>query len=320
MTLESPVWIQSGSFPSRMDRLLIDTLITAGVSDGRADPVSVLPASSALHVTPNATTLAVDVAPGVGVINGTDQTNQGKYVCRSTAIQTVTINPRPPAGQSRLDLIYAQVVDTSAGISGTDGWTIAAVPGVPSGSAPQLPATPASSIRLGQVSVVSGAATTFAASDVTDLRVRALSRTGAIPRQFNAQQVTPAGGGLMSAPAGTWSNIPGCEIQALTTYTPNVGVLVTGVCRADGTNTALSRITALVGLGPTIQAQTPNAMHNANVNTSSYPSGVLVLPTPGPYWVRMEINPTSGGAALNVQGAPFTGFSASWSDIAGPTG
>ncbi|HEY2300783.1 MAG TPA: hypothetical protein VGH66_02765 [Acidimicrobiales bacterium] len=319
MTLETPVWIQSGSFPSRMDRLLVDTVMGAGVLDGRPDPVTVLPASTALKVAPNASTLAVDVSAGVGVIAGTDQTNQGKYVCRSTATQTVTINPRPASGQSRLDLIYAQVVDTSAGISGTDGWSLGVVTGTPSGSAPQLPAVPASAIRLAQVSVVAGTATTFAPSDITDLRVRALSRLSPIPKQFNC--VGAFASGAVVAAAGSDTAIPGAELQNLVTYTPNVPVLCTGVCRADGTNTALTKIVALVGLGPTQQGTTANAMHIAvAAGASSYPSGVIVLPTPGSYWLRLQVAPTAGGGNLAVQASPFTGITLSWWDIAGPTG
>lgn len=181
MALETPIWIQSGSFSSLADRTLIDTAFTAGVLDAQTAPtVNPPPGSTDLHVAPNATTLSVDVAAGSCVIAGSDQTRQGKYVCRNNAVTTVAIAPRPASGLTRLDLIYAQVVDTSTGIGGTDGWYVKAATGVPSGSAPALPALPTSSIPLAQVNVAAGTNATFATGDITDLRVRARSR---VPKQ-----------------------------------------------------------------------------------------------------------------------------------------
>jgi hypothetical protein len=181
MALETPLWIQSGSFSSLADRTLIDTAWTAGVLDAQAAPtVNPPPGSTDLKVAPNATVLAVDVAAGSAIIAGGDQTRQGKYVCRNNAVTTVAIAPRPATGLSRLDLVYAQVVDTSAGIGGTDGWYIQAATGVPSGSSPALPALPVSSIPLAQVNVAAGTNATFATTDITDLRVRARSR---LPKQ-----------------------------------------------------------------------------------------------------------------------------------------
>lgn len=183
MALEVPVWVQRGDFPSHLDRLLVDTLFDVGVLDAQTAPaVNPPPASFDLRVVPNASRLAVDVAPGVAVIAGSDQTRQGKYVCRSTAVETVDLDPRPSTGLTRRDLVFARVRDSSSGIDippGSDGWVVDKVTGVPSGSSPQVPATPTSAIALAYAVVAAGADVTLAPGDVVDLRRRARMRAPA---------------------------------------------------------------------------------------------------------------------------------------------
>jgi hypothetical protein len=324
MTLEAPLWIQLGTFASQNDRLLIDTLLAAGVLDGRADPVTVLPASGDLAATPNASSLAVDVAPGVCVVTGTDQTRQGKYVCRSTAIQTVALSPRPAAGQSRIDVIFAQVLDSSSGIvitPGTDGWIIDKVTGVPSGSSPAVPAAPTSSLILAQALVASTGGGTLLPGDITDRRVRALSRNSPIAKQWRAT-TAPATVDDFFAQAGLRS-IPGAQIP-IVTYTPNVPVTFhahVGVA-AIALNHAVAFTVELLQNGVTSVWSGPQSaaivVTSAGLTAEGHFTYTYTIPAPGSYTARIV------GQAYQSQNvttkAAGSWLTAQWSDIAGPTG
>jgi hypothetical protein len=210
MTLETPVWLQQGSFPAYQDRLLISALVNPGIPDGPADPVPVPPVVGDLAVTPDATTLSVDVAPGVCFINGTDQTRQGVYACRNTASVNVPLAARPASGLVRTDLVYAQVVDTSTGITGTDGWVIAAATGVPAGSNPVTPTLPNSALVLARVNVNAAGGGTFVAGDITDLRARATSGLHApLPILVGTTPFTANSGVVGPTPTA----IPGFSLQ-----------------------------------------------------------------------------------------------------------
>jgi hypothetical protein len=195
MTLETPVWLQQGSFSSYADRTALDAMFEPGVLDAQTAPVQVAPASTDLAVTPNATTLSVDVAPGVAVIAGTDQTRQGKYVVRNTATVNVPITARPAAGQSRIDVVYAKVRDTSTGVGANDDWILGVQTGVPSGS-PVVPALPSSSLALAQVTVAGGAGPpNLSAGNIVDARMRLRTRghgQGFAPVQLTASAPSAA--------------------------------------------------------------------------------------------------------------------------------
>lgn len=170
MALEVPLWIQNGKFPSYSDRTLISTLLSPGIPE-RPITASIPPTVGDLRATLlTSAPPVINVAAGTVVINGTDQTRQGEYVCRSTTDVQVNLDARPASG-SRQDLIFARVIDTSAGVTGTDGWVIDKVSGVAAASNPTVPANPSSSESLASVLVPSGAG----AITITDLRRRALS-------------------------------------------------------------------------------------------------------------------------------------------------
>ena len=317
MTLEAPLWIQLGSFASQNDRLLIDTLTTDGVLDGRADPVTVLPASPDLACTPNIATLSVDVAAGVAVITGTDQTRQGKYVCRSTATTTVALDPRPAGGQTRIDIIYAQVLDSSSGIvitPGTDGWVIGKVTGVPSGSSPTVPNPPTSSLVLAQVNVTAAGGGTLTDGDITDRRHRALSRGAPIAKQLKTQTVAMSGANDFFSSAGPRA-VPNADIF-FTTYTPNVPLVMAGAVRIGAEATAWIHFQILVGTGPTVLYESNESFMIAPGSSGSMQHTFVVV-APGSYWLHMIGN--TGAANVTVVGG-WAWTSATWFDIAGPTG
>jgi hypothetical protein len=211
VTLETPLWIQQGSFSSYLDRLALDTMFEPGVLDAQTPPVQVAPASTDLQCSANGTTLSVDVAPGVAVIAGTDQTRQGKYVVRNTAAVNIPLTARPAAGQSRIDVIYAKVRDTSTGVGTADDWIIGVQTGVPAGS-PLPPALPSSSLALANVTVVGGAGPpTLSPSNVVDARMRLRTRSpdqGFTPRLLTFPPASPVSivgpTGLITCPIGPY--------------------------------------------------------------------------------------------------------------------
>ena len=324
MTLEAPLWIQLGTFASQNDRLLIDTLLADGVSDGRADPVAVLPASGDLACAANGSTLSVDVAPGVAVITGTDQTRQGKYVCRSTATQNVPLSPRPAGGQTRIDVIYAQVLDSSSGIvitPGTDGWVLGVVAGTPSGSTPTVPAAPTSSLVLAQVNVASAGGTTLAASDITDRRHRALSKTSPIGKVWHAVTAPATADDYFDPPGGR--SIPGAVIT-VNTYTPNVTVTLAAHVEVSAAQLndacgfwgqVLIGTSSILWSGPQSAGITVN---NSSLIAAGHYSYTYTIAAPGYYTVRI-VGQTYQARNVTTRGAN-SWLTCQWSDIAGPNG
>lgn len=138
-------WLQNVDYPARIDRVLYDNLWEQGVIG-----------ASSFAVTQRGTpSMAVDVAAGVAVITGTDQSFQGKYLARSeTATTNLTIAAAPGSG-TRYDIVIVQVRDTNAGGPAGDDARVFVVQGTASAN-PVDPTIPTSSIPLARVRVPSG--------------------------------------------------------------------------------------------------------------------------------------------------------------------
>lgn len=177
-------WLQNVDYPARIDRVLYDNLWEQGVIGASSFAVTALGTPA----------MAVDVAAGVAVITGTDQSFQGKYLARSESVTTgVTIAAAPGSG-TRYDIVVVQVRDTNAGGPAGDDARIYVVQGTASAT-PVDPTLPTSSIPLARVRVPSGTGSITNAL-IDNLRVEA--------RVVGA---TPPSGSLMayagaSAPAG----------------------------------------------------------------------------------------------------------------------
>jgi hypothetical protein len=237
VALDTPLWIQQGQFSSQLDRLLISTIMRPGIPDNPDDPNPVLPTVNDLRCTPNPGRLAIDVAAGTVVIAGTDQVRQGNYVCRSTAVESIDLDPRPASGQSRRDLIYAQVQDSSAGVEGIDGWLISRVTGVPTGATPIVPAVPPSGFALANVLVTASGGATVTQGEITDTRRR--STTSVRERQTGIVSAV-ASIGTSGSVGNTPLAIPGmqcsftalagrsyvCKLRALIQRQSNAGQMV----------------------------------------------------------------------------------------------
>jgi len=165
-----PLWLQNLTYPARWDRIVFDNIWSAGTLG-----------TAALQVTQSTVpAMTVQVAAGVAVITGTDQSFQGKYLVREEAATTgVAIGAAPGSGQ-RNDIVGIRVRDPNAtGPAGNDA-VITVVAGTPSAS-PVDPTLPSSFLSLARVRVPAGTASITNAL-IDDLRVpAALTHPNTVP-------------------------------------------------------------------------------------------------------------------------------------------
>ncbi len=153
--------------------------VTPGIG-ARARGHGVL-SSVAMAVTPNGTpNNHVFVAPGLASVRGTQNNDQGPYICPLSASFDITV-PAAHATLDRKDLIVAQVKDGEfAAFTGQAVWTPELVAGTAAGS-PVDPTVPEDCLVLARLLVrdsTEAGGTIIRAQDITDLRVQA--RVGGI--------------------------------------------------------------------------------------------------------------------------------------------
>jgi hypothetical protein len=140
--------MQEGTYPAQLDRLFITDALGTGPC--------LLSGTGAWLVAQRAagTNMSVDVAAGRGLVAGGDIPNQGSYICWSDAVENVPLQPAPGAGQSRIDLIIAQVRDDWVVGGGNSDFVFASVTGTPATTGSQVaPNPPNSSMVLARVLV-----------------------------------------------------------------------------------------------------------------------------------------------------------------------
>lgn len=153
------LWLQEVDYPARIDRTVFDNIWTEGILG-----------ASSLAVSQSApTAMTVQVAAGVAVIQGDDQTAQGKYLVREILPTTGVAIAAAPGSGSRYDLVVLKVRDTNAGGPAGDDSVIQVVTGTPSPS-PVDPAIPPSALVLARVRVPAGTGVITNAL-IDDLRV-----------------------------------------------------------------------------------------------------------------------------------------------------
>jgi hypothetical protein len=160
-----PLWSQGLSYPAQLDRYLLGALWPGGGVLGGA-------------VTAVANTMNMSIAPGSAGVPL--QAGQGTALCHWDAAELVTLDAAPPTGQSRVDLIVAQVRDAAVDggpnndfvfvvIGGTPATLAETRPGdqddddatppaTPEQQAATPPALPPNCYPLAQVTVPGGAA------------------------------------------------------------------------------------------------------------------------------------------------------------------
>lgn len=144
MTQLNPNWIQASTYSARLDRQVIKASWSEGVLSG-------------MKVSQRASggpAMFVDIAVGVAVIYGDDQTDQGAYLATITALETVGI-AAAPGSNSRKDLVYLRINDPNAGGPAGSNSAIGVVTGTAAPS-PVVPALPTSALPLAVVTVSVG--------------------------------------------------------------------------------------------------------------------------------------------------------------------
>jgi len=172
VALETPIWLQGGTYSARQDRSLLDAVF---VQEGVFDP-----AGSGLFVSQRAAGAndSVDVAAGAAIVTGDDESDQGKYYVRNTAVVNVAFTPAPGADE-RIDLLVLQVNDPTAGGAAGDNATFEVIEGAAAGTA-VAPAVPDTAIPLAEVLRLSSD-TTIVDARITDRRPTALGPVGPPP-------------------------------------------------------------------------------------------------------------------------------------------
>lgn len=155
MTRYSPLWQQGNAYPAGLDRSLFSALWPNGGGLLGAVLAAV------------ANTMNVNIPPGTIAVPL--QAGQGVALCTWDAAEVVTLGGSPPSGQTRIDLVVAQVRDNAIDGGPNNDFLFQVVPGVPAATAPAVPATPANALAIGQVTVP-GAAANLNGATVTDLR------------------------------------------------------------------------------------------------------------------------------------------------------
>jgi hypothetical protein len=171
-----PIWQQNRQYSARLDRTVVDLIFTEGVVNPGGGDFEVIETSPQ--------SLSVAVGIGRAVIQGDDETRQGKYLVVNDAVLNVPITAAPVAPNDRIDLIVLRVNDPVAGSTRTppNVAEVVAITGTP-GVTPVAPALPVTAIPLAEVYVAAGA-TFIATADITDVRAAATSETFTVRSNF----------------------------------------------------------------------------------------------------------------------------------------
>lgn len=165
MTLQTPVWLQNGTYPARIDRIFADVLFGEGVMAVSAGDLRVTQRGAGANV-------SVDIAAGRACITGDDTADQGNYLVRNDGTVNLVM-PAAPGANKRIDVVFVRVNDPAAGGPAGDNATFGYVSGAVA-AAPTPPATPTSAIALAQVLRTAGDVSITNAM-ITDVRAQALT-------------------------------------------------------------------------------------------------------------------------------------------------
>lgn len=206
MTLEVPLWAQGGTYPARLDRMLIAAMHDEGVIDLTAFAVTERGAGA---------NFTVDVSAGDAVVTGDDETDQGNYYVRSTAVENIAVTAAP-GSNSRIDLVVLQINDPTAGGAVGDDFTIETVDGTADPS-PVPPALPDSALLLATI-LVSSSDASVTDSMITDARVLAGRRCSPGTLEAQAGASVPSGWLLCDGSAVSRSTYAALFAEVATTF------------------------------------------------------------------------------------------------------
>lgn len=198
MTLEPPLWMQNTDYDASEDRKIMMAFARPGVIGTNELKVTQRGAGA---------NMSVDVAAGYVLIDYATA-SRGKALCYNTAAYNVAISAAPGGGNSRYDLIVAELTDTQYG-DGADAWTLSVVAGTPSAT-PSVPATPAGAVALAEV-FVGTSVSSITTANCADVRPYARSVTAADRRPAvatNGQVIIDSNGVVWTYAGSAWSHQP----------------------------------------------------------------------------------------------------------------
>lgn len=165
MALDTPTWLQNGTYSARLDRIFADVLFTEGVMRPGAGDLLVTQRGAGANN-------SVDIAAGYACITGDDTADQGNYLVRNTATVNLAATAAP-VSNSRIDLVCVRINDPAAGGPAGDNAQFVYVAGTAAPS-PVAPATPTSAIALARVLRTVGD-TSVVTANITDVRPQSLT-------------------------------------------------------------------------------------------------------------------------------------------------
>lgn len=214
MTLHTPLFTAGASHEADELRRLVNATLDAGV-----------PAASDFVVSPRGAgaNMSVDVSAGDATVIGP---SGHAYLVWSDAVENLSIDAPPPAGQSRIDLVQLTVTDDG---SGSGGFTVNVKKGT-SAASPSAPTVDANSLELARVTLTSSTSS-ITAGAIADRRAVGLPRP-----YWTATPATGSDGALVTLPGGkmavrsgsTWVThdplgIPFISSSTSATFTRGVG-------------------------------------------------------------------------------------------------
>lgn len=165
MALDTPTWLQNGTYSARLDRIFADILFTEGVMRVSVGELRVTQRGAGANN-------SVDIAAGRACITGDDTADQGNYLVRNTATVNLAATAAP-VSNSRIDLVCLRVNDPASGGPIGDDAQFIYVTGAAAVS-PTPPAVPTSAIALAQVLRTVGD-TAVVNANITDVRGQSLT-------------------------------------------------------------------------------------------------------------------------------------------------
>lgn len=187
------MWQEDGSFLAQQDRMAYMALLTPNPARGSWAPLPGVrpgPAGQLAVTAQTSPNMTVSVAAGTVWLSASIAENAG-WTCVNDGAATVSIAPADPTF-GRIDLIVAHVYDAADDVGPDSRWALEDIAGTPALS-PAVPAQPANSMILAQISVPAGV-TTITSGRITDKRTVTVALGGILPCTSATHPPTPYAG------------------------------------------------------------------------------------------------------------------------------